>query len=415
MSISPKFFMSGDEARGLLFGLMEADKIQLRKYPDMPSMRQLIRDGKVVYEQWDPEEHWKTYKELIDEYRQNGIAKGDCEDLAVAVAAEDQVRFGVETLPYAYTPRPGLFHVVSAVPQRSIPGSTSVGSASFPRLPEVYGAWPVAMGGVSIPGYVLQDPSRAAGMGSYGFSPDNEVNVNRYRYGADSSELSRKESRRRDGRGLGAAFRSLAEGVTGGTSLRSTMAEIGEGIRGGSGVEGGWAKKLGESIPSALGLGKSKAQKDTGEPEVDSDSEESLPVDPSSDSDDDVFGLDDDSNDFDDDSDDDLDDDSDDVFGFDSEDSEDFDDDSEEFGIDQIAQREVSSLIDSIHDRDVQGTHDSLKQIHRQFHSGSASPPREPSPFMTPYPTFGEDDDLDDLDDDDRFAGISSLGPRRGF
>lgn len=410
MSISPKFFMSGDEARGLLFGLMEADKIQLRKYPDMPSMRQLIREGKVVYEQWDPEEHWKTYKELIDEYRQNGVAKGDCEDLAVAVAAEDQVRFGVETLPYAYTPRPGLFHVVSAVPQRSISGGTSVGSVSAPKLPEVYGAWPVAMGGVTIPGYVLQDPSRAAGMGSYGFSPDNEVNVNRYRYGADSdSPPSRKEARRRDGRGLGAAFRSLAEGVTGGTSLRSTMAEIGEGIRGGSGVEGGWAKKLGESIPSALGLGKAKESKASEPSEVDSDPEELEHSDrsDSDDSEEDVFGFDDDSDDFDDD----LDDDSDDEFGLD-----DFDDDSEEFGIDKIVQSEVSSLIDSIHDRNVQGTHDSLKQLHRQFHSsGSSSPPRDPPPFMTPYPTFGEDDDLEDIDEDDRFAGISSLGPRRGF
>lgn len=189
--------MSGDEARGLLFGLLESDKIQLRKYPDMPSMRRMIADGRVRYDAHDPQEHWKTYKELSDEAQKNGIAYGDCEDLAVAVAAEDQVFHGVQSLPYAYTPKEGLFHVVTAVPGSAVGGrQSSVGGVHRPTtddrrpgtIPFGFDGWPVAMGADSIPGYVLQDPSRAAGMGSsFGYAP--EVGSNMSRYGASTAAV----------------------------------------------------------------------------------------------------------------------------------------------------------------------------------------------------------------------------------
>lgn len=241
--IRPLFQMSGDEARGLLFGLLEADKIQLRKYPDMPSMRDMIRDGKVRYDAYDPQEHWKTYKELSDEVAQNGTAYGDCEDLAVAVAAEDQVRYGVQSLPYAYTPREGLFHVVTAVPGSAVGSRQSaVGGMSDRRpstadrqpgqVPFGYDGWPVAMGATAIPGYVLQDPSRAAGMGSFGYAPSMGSSMSSYgAYGADP--------RRRGG-----LFRQL------GAPIR----EIGAGVKKGLGLESGWERRLGEELPGRLGV-----------------------------------------------------------------------------------------------------------------------------------------------------------------
>lgn len=148
--IHPYFNLTGEEAKGLLYGLLETNKIQLRKDPSLPSMRQLIRDGRVVYRQADPNEHWQSYREIVDQVKMNGVGYADCEDLAPAVAAEDQMRFGIASQPYAYRPKEGLFHVVTAVPK----GSQTYGGRSFPS----------AMGAPSLPGYRLEDPSAAAGM-----------------------------------------------------------------------------------------------------------------------------------------------------------------------------------------------------------------------------------------------------------
>ncbi len=240
--IRPLLQMSGDEARGLLFGLVESDKIQLRKYPDLPSMRQLIADGKVKYDAYDPKEHWQTYKELCDNVTKNGVAYGDCEDLATAVAAEDQVRHGVNSQPYAYQPREGLFHVVTAVPTGSVPrgrpagrGPEVVSGSRSGRgsIPASFGGWPIAMGATEIPGYVLQDPSRAAGMGTgfSGYAPAEESGMSRY--GAHGS----------DGKGLGGALRQLG-----------SVKELGSGIKEGLGLKAGWERQLGAQIPGRLGV-----------------------------------------------------------------------------------------------------------------------------------------------------------------
>ena len=150
--IDPKFNVTGAEAKGLLYGLLEMNLNQLRDRPDFPSIRQLVKEGKVKYNVNDPEEHWKTYREIVEEYGKNGVAYADCEDLATAVAAEDIEKYGVASKPFAYSPRPGLFHVVTAVPSH--------------ELSEVYGSgsWPKAEMAPSTPGYVLQDISAAAGM-----------------------------------------------------------------------------------------------------------------------------------------------------------------------------------------------------------------------------------------------------------
>jgi hypothetical protein len=150
--ISPHFELTGHEAKGLLYGLLEVNKQQLRENPGMPSIRELIRQGKVVYNESDPGEHWQTYRELVEAVNRDGVAYGDCEDLGPAVAAEDQVRYGIESLPYAYAPREGLYHVVTAIPTSA---------------PATFGGrgWPRAMGAPAVPGYTFIDPSAAAGMG----------------------------------------------------------------------------------------------------------------------------------------------------------------------------------------------------------------------------------------------------------
>jgi len=155
--ISPKFSLSGSDARGLLHGLLEVNKIQLQEDPRLPSMRRMIEEGKVVYEQQDPDEHWQSYKEIVEQVQRYGVAHADCEDLAPAVAAEDQVRSGIASIPYAYNPRPNLFHVVTAVP-----------STRFGALSGSFSKWPKPMRAPLLQGYILQDPSARAGMETFG-------------------------------------------------------------------------------------------------------------------------------------------------------------------------------------------------------------------------------------------------------
>lgn len=151
--IHPYFNLTGDEAKGLLFGLLKVDEQQLKDNPGYPSMRQMILEGKVKYRLADPNEHWQSYREMVENVEKFGVAYADCEDLAPAVAAEDRVRYGVMSEPFAYKPSAGLYHVVTAVPTSA---SQRFGSRS----------WPKAMGANNPAGYMLQDVSAAAGMGT---------------------------------------------------------------------------------------------------------------------------------------------------------------------------------------------------------------------------------------------------------
>jgi len=233
--ISPHFNLSGSDARGLLYGLMETDKIQLRENPGLPSMRQLIQQGRVRYRRADPQEHWQSYKELVEQTEDGGTAYGDCEDLATALAAEDQVRYGVQSIPYAYTPREGLFHVVTAVPR-----------GQFGGIPRHH--WPDAKGAPSIAGYVLQDPSAAAGMGTFGGLPGKEVSVQNT-YGALPSK------RRRRGGGLGGVLSALKQGLIGEEKAVQAAFDIGSGAREGIGIEKDWAAQLGRQLGGRFGPG----------------------------------------------------------------------------------------------------------------------------------------------------------------
>ena len=238
MSISPHFEMTGDEARGLLYGLLESNKIQLRKDSEMPSVRKLLQDGKLIYKRADPEEHWQTYRELTEQVARNGVGYGDCEDFATAIAAEDQVRFGVQSLPFAYSPRQGLFHVVTAVP-----------NGSFGQIPR--GHWPAAQGAPPKSGYTFQDPSAAAGMGTFGGLPNSEVQMSSS-YGA-TGRRNRGE-RRGPLKGIAEAIAAFRKGAIGDETLAKVAFEAGTGARGATGLDSGWAKGLGAEIPGVLGV-----------------------------------------------------------------------------------------------------------------------------------------------------------------
>lgn len=233
--ISPHFELTGHEAKGLLYGLLEVNKQQLRENPGMPSMRDLIQQGKVRYEESDPGEHWQTYREMVEAVNRNGVAYADCEDLAPAVAAEDQVRFGVESLPYAYSPKKGLYHVVTAIPSQA--GSRFGGS------------WPGAMGAPSMRGYTFIDPSAAAGM------PTGHVGV-RAKYGALTTPGSIGNSASAS---LVSAFLEGLGITPGSVNSDAAARRVGELLK--KGVSGGASKyleslDLGDAGKMLLNLGK---------------------------------------------------------------------------------------------------------------------------------------------------------------
>jgi hypothetical protein len=221
--IHPYFNVTGPEAKGLLYGLLEMSKDQLRANPGFPSMRQLVQEGKVRYRESDPNEHWQTYREIVEKVGSDGVAYADCEDLATAVAAEDQVRYGIESIPYAYSPRQGLFHVVTAVPSND--------AFRFGGVRQ----WPPAAGAKDPAGFVLQDISAAAGMPTTHTSYGGLV-------------------RGKKGNGM---FRQFTRGLLGGQSASDVARDVGVGVREGAGLGDGFARELGASLvrgPSAAGV-----------------------------------------------------------------------------------------------------------------------------------------------------------------
>lgn len=130
----------------MLSGLVTVDVEQMRRAgPARPRIEALIASGALVYEGADESEHWQTYDDLIGAVRRDGIAYGDCEDLAAALAAEWRVD-GVD--PQARTfvyrvPNSGIAHVVTASRVRGFPGPPGWGLG---------------------PGWMYVDPSVSAGM-----------------------------------------------------------------------------------------------------------------------------------------------------------------------------------------------------------------------------------------------------------
>lgn len=221
--IDPHFEVTGEEAKGLLYGVLAMNIDQLRRHPEYPSVRQLIQEKKIRYRQADPDEHWQTYRELVEQVSRDGVAYGDCEDLAPALAAEDRVRYGVASMPLAYSPHAGLFHVVTAVPTSGVRA--------------VYGgSWPKAAGGPSVRGYVLQDPSAAAGMGSFGSVGVRGKAHEHGRFGGLWQNV-------------GNVVRAAGEGLGAG-SVTDVARGLGVGVREGAGFQPGWAANLGRELGS---------------------------------------------------------------------------------------------------------------------------------------------------------------------
>lgn len=71
---------STDEAEAMLVGLQRVAELQFRN--GVPSVSKALRSGRLRYIRQDPEEHWRTPRELWE------FGGGDCEDLATAIAAE---------------------------------------------------------------------------------------------------------------------------------------------------------------------------------------------------------------------------------------------------------------------------------------------------------------------------------------
>lgn len=214
--ISPLFKLTGEEAKGLLYGLLEVDKAQYAAHPEYPSIREAIRSGQVVYREADPDEHWQSIREIFGQIARSGVAYADCEDLGPALAAEDQVRHRVGSLPYAYSPRRGLFHVVTAVPTEH---AARFGGTAF---------WPPALGAPPVQGYALQDPSAAAGMG---VSHLGVRGKDRGRYGALGGLAGRAAGAVASG--TKPIFSEFLEGAgLGGGLLRGLGREAGKQVRG---------------------------------------------------------------------------------------------------------------------------------------------------------------------------------------
>ncbi len=113
--MSPGFKLETRDAASLLDGLVSVNLSQMgrasfggrTRYPILRG----IQTGRVRYERYDPNEHWKSWGELTSELANGGVATGDCEDLSSAVVSE--LMFGgipARTLVYKSGPR--LYHVV---------------------------------------------------------------------------------------------------------------------------------------------------------------------------------------------------------------------------------------------------------------------------------------------------------------
>ena len=113
-AVRPKLLLDTEEAAAMLPGLVQANVSTMTRmnWPkgNMPVLNG-IHDGRVRYHRYDPEEHWQTWRELVTQIDKRGKARGDCEDLSTAVAAE-LVYNGVPARPYVYKSGERLYHVV---------------------------------------------------------------------------------------------------------------------------------------------------------------------------------------------------------------------------------------------------------------------------------------------------------------
>ena len=116
--MNPKFALRTPEAANLLDGLVSVNLAQMDKAfggekGHFPVIR-AIQNGTLRYRRADPEEHWKSWREVM-----SGASQGvgaDCEDLSSAVAAE-LLYNGIPARTYVYQAGPKLYHVVVSTPK----------------------------------------------------------------------------------------------------------------------------------------------------------------------------------------------------------------------------------------------------------------------------------------------------------
>ena len=116
--MNPKFDLRTQEAANLLDGLVSVNLAQMDKKfggvkGNFPVIK-AIQEGRLRYRRADPQEHWKSWREIM-----GGVASGegaDCEDLSSAVTAE-LLYNGIPARTYVYQAAPKLYHVVVSTPR----------------------------------------------------------------------------------------------------------------------------------------------------------------------------------------------------------------------------------------------------------------------------------------------------------
>lgn len=113
MPVRPTLTLSPEDAAVLLVGLQLVDEQQMRRAgPRRPRVVDLIRGGWFRYSSYDPEEHWTSYDEAVEQVRAEGYAELDCEDLGAMLAAELRVD-GIDDTAHTEVRRtgPAMSHV----------------------------------------------------------------------------------------------------------------------------------------------------------------------------------------------------------------------------------------------------------------------------------------------------------------
>ncbi len=95
------------DAPPILGGLVHVNLTEMREANALGTTPVLdgLHGGTVRYDRRDPEEHWKDWKTVVRD------GKEDCEDLVTADVAEMR-GIGWEAEPVAYEPSANLWHVV---------------------------------------------------------------------------------------------------------------------------------------------------------------------------------------------------------------------------------------------------------------------------------------------------------------
>lgn len=121
-SVHPKLNLTVPGAERMLFGLMLVDVDELSALGTFrPKLLELIkrgRDGGVKYSRIDPDDHWQTVGEMLEQLHEHPYIEADCEDLAAWLAADMRVS-GLDPFakPVIRRTGPHLLHVQTWSPK----------------------------------------------------------------------------------------------------------------------------------------------------------------------------------------------------------------------------------------------------------------------------------------------------------